>query len=333
MQISLVIPVRDEAGSIHELLESIAAQTLAPDEIVFVDGGSKDATVAMLKQASSQQPGLAESRIRLIEAGEATPGRGRNIGIAAARFDWVALTDAGIRLEEQWLERLAAVVLNDESTDVVYGNFEPVTETFFERCASLTYVPVKAKREGIFARGPSIVSSLIRRDVWRQVGGFPDLRAAEDLIFMERIEKLGFCTRWAPTATIWWRLRPDLGSTFRKFVSYSKHNVWAGRQRFWHYGIARQYALATPFVLLGVFQSPWWFAVPILGLCARTAKSIWQRREGRGLVWMLNPAQYLLVALLILTIDAATFAGWLLASVADRKPLESELIATGKGRL
>ena len=95
-------------------------------------------------------------------------------------------------------------------------------------------------------RGPFIASALIHRDVWEAVGGFPDLRAAEDLIFMERINEHRIMVGWASGATVAWRLQPTLARTYRRFVLYSKHNVWAGLQRDWHHGIARQYLVAFP---------------------------------------------------------------------------------------
>ena len=324
--VSLVVPVRDEAATIGELLESIAAQTRRPDEVVFVDGGSRDETVALLRRADN----IEGMRVRVIEAGDATPGRGRNVGIEAARCEWIALTDAGNRLEPQWLERLLEVARRDASVAVVYGNYEPVTSTFFERCAALTYPAPKQMREGGLMRAPFIASSLLRREVWREVGGFPDLRAAEDLMFMEAIEQKGFRIAWSPQATVWWQLRPTLASTFRKFVLYSRHNVWAGRQRFWHYGVARQYALAAPFILLAVVHSAWWLLIPLAGMLARAAKSIWRRREGRGLLWALNPAQFACVAALILTIDLATFIGWAQALGRTPSKQRAESPATGK---
>jgi glycosyltransferase involved in cell wall biosynthesis len=324
--VSLVVPVRDEAATIGELLRSIAAQTRRPDEVVFVDGGSRDETVALLRDASA----VVGARVRVVEAGDATPGRGRNVGIEAARCEWIALTDAGNRLEPDWLERLLEVVQKDESIEVVYGNYEPVTSTFFERCAALTYPAPKHLREGELMRAPFIASSLLRREVWRRVGGFPDLRAAEDLMFMEAVEREGFRTGWAPRATVHWQLRPTLASTFRKFVLYSRHNVWAGRQRFWHYGVARQYALAAPFLLLAIVHSAWWLLLPVAGVLARAARSIWRRREGRSILWALNPAQLAGVTLLILTIDLATFIGWAQARLRTPPEHAAQATATGK---
>ena len=306
--ISLVVPVRNEEISIGELIASISRQTRRPDEVVLVDGGSTDQTVALAEGLTAQDP-----RYRIVRAGDATPGRGRNVGFAEARHDWVALTDAGIRLDPEWLERLADVAERDPSIRVVYGNYEPVQETLFERCAALAYVAAKQHRPGGLMRGPSIASALIHRDVWEAVGGFPDLRAAEDLVFMERIDGQKFHVGWAPGATVAWRLQPTLARTFRRFVLYSKHNVWAGRQRDWHHGIARQYLVALPFVVLAFAHSPWWLGAPLLGALTRVAKSLWVRREGRGLIWLLNPIQFAGVGVILAAIDLATFVGWVQA--------------------
>lgn len=304
LKISLVIPVRDEEGTIPDLLGSISMQTRPLDEVILVDGGSTDRTVSLAEFLTAQDP-----RYRIVRAGNATPGRGRNVGFAEARYDWVALTDAGIRLDPQWLGRLAEVAERDPLIRVVYGNYEPVQETLFERCAALAYVAVKQPRPGGLMRGPSVASALVHREVW-EAGGFPDLRAAEDLEFMDGIRDRGFETGWAPDATVAWRLQPSLARTYRRFVLYSKHNVWAGRQGDWHHGIARMYLLALPFLVLGLVHSWWWMGVPVLLYLARIVKSIWARREGRGLFWLLNPIQFAGVGVILATIDLATIVGW-----------------------
>ncbi len=303
--VSLVIPVRNESATIGELINSISSQTYAPAEILFVDGGSVDDTVKKLRVE-----GERDKRIRVIEAGEATPGRGRNIGIAASSNDWIALTDAGIRLASDWLENLVKVIKDDPEIRFVYGNYEPTINSFFERCAALAYLPPKRQTPAGLMRWPFIASSLIRRDVWKTVGGFPDLRAAEDLIFMKQIQDLGFKIGWAPKATVWWKLRPTLVSTFHKFVLYSKHNVLAGWQRYWHYGVAKQYLAGLCLMILSIIHSPWWLLLLFAGIAARVAKSIWQKRENRGIFWLLNPVQFACVLAIMTAIDLATFTGW-----------------------
>ena len=120
LRVSLVIPVRNEAATISDLLASIYGQTLRACEIVFVDGGSMDDTVQILREAAREN-----SFLRLLEAQDATPGRGRNVGIEAASNDWVALTDAGVRLEPTWLERLVVEVERDEREPAGAGPERP----------------------------------------------------------------------------------------------------------------------------------------------------------------------------------------------------------------
>lgn len=301
LQISLIIPVRDEAASCAELVASINRQTYAPAEIIIVDGGSTDGTADLARNLTG-----SDARYRIIEAGVASPGRGRNVGAEAARGDWLAFTDAGIKLSNDWLEKLVEAAQTANQPDIIYGNYAPVTRTFFEKCAAFAYVP----GQGAGIRGKFIASSLYKKEVWEKVGGFPDLRAAEDLMFMEAAEKNGFQSANAPAAMVFWSLRPDLFSTFRKFALYSKYNVWAGRQWDWHYGILRQYAVVAPFAVLAVLHSAWWWLVIPLWLAARAVKRMLPHRSEFGAATIFNPLYLLGVMFLIVTIDAATFLGW-----------------------
>ncbi|HZB46583.1 MAG TPA: glycosyltransferase [Pyrinomonadaceae bacterium] len=304
--VSVVVPVRDEEASVASLVEALKGQTYRPAEVVIVNGGSVDRTAEVVRALTA-----GDERFRLLEAAAGTPGRNRNLGAEAAAHEWLAFTDAGTRPVAEWLEELVRAAEADAGAQVVYGNYEPVVGSYFERCAALAYPPPKVLRPGgKMTRGPSTASMMMRREVWQTLGGFPDLRAAEDLIFMSRVSAAGFEVAWAPGATVWWQMQPGLARTFRRFVLYSKHNVRAGRQWDWHYGVARQYAVAAVFVLLGIVHSPWWLAGLPLWLGARVFKSVWRRREGRGLLWALNPAQLAGVAVILLAIDAATFVGW-----------------------
>src|ERR1700722_14330105 len=217
--ISLVIPVRNEAATISDLLTSIRSQTLRPSEIVLVDGGSIDNTVQILRQAAH-----GDNSLHLLEMQSATPGRGRNIGIEAASNEWLADTHAGLWVDSNWLEYLASEVERDPSVNLVFGPYERQTESFFQQPAAAAFIAPKQLRPGGRMRGPSIASCLLHRDVWRAAGGFPALRAAEDLIFIERCQSVAKIA-WAPKAVVRWQLPPTLKATFRRFVLYSYQNV------------------------------------------------------------------------------------------------------------
>lgn len=316
--ISLVIPVRDEAESLPSLLDSISRQTRPPNEVVLVDGGSIDDTVPLAKRITGGVPSY-----RIIETGGATPGRGRNVGIEAASYDWIALADAGTMLEPHWLERLEVAAVGQPTAEVVWGNVEPRVTSLLQSCAAVVCIsPRRATRFGCI-RGSSVASCLLRRHAWEAAGRFPDLRATEDLIFMERLERTGIGSTWAPEATVWWSLPSSVGVIFRRFRSYSRHNVLAGRQNHWHHGVARIY-LAAGVLGLGVLLVDRRL-LQLLGAggVARVVKSTLEHRDSRPLLWVFNPLRLAGVAVVLGVVDAATFTGWVDALLESRRPSNS----------
>lgn len=310
---TLVAPLRDEEGRVTALVDSLASQTHAPDAVIFVDAGSVDRTPQLLKQACVDRPGWT-----VVEAGAATPGRARNVGVEAATTDWVALIDAGCAADPYWLERLIRVAGADPTVEMVWGHYEPAPDRWFTGCASLTYVdPPTADQVGP-VRAQSVASCLLRRTLWERAGHFPDLRAGEDGMFIRRVKQLGARTAVAPEAIVWWHLQPGFASTFQRFRRYSEVNARAGEQRHWHYGVARMYLVAAVFVLAAL-RRPRWSLIPLIGAAYRVENSIWRRREGRGIRWAANPVRFATVAAILVTVDAGTFAGWLDALRATSK--------------
>lgn len=304
MKISVVIPVRDEEASIRSLLDSVMAQSRRPDEVVIVDGGSKDNTTSIIESYIAR--GFP---IRLVTAEHAYPGEARNLGVQHARYDFIAFTDAGIRLHPRWLERLLEPIERDPTTDVVYGHYEPVVDSIFKECAALAFVPVAVWRNGSTIRGPSVTASLMKKSVWKAVGGFPPYRASEDLIFMMAIERNGFKIAYAPEAVVYWQLPDGWRETFKKFAVYSHHNLLACMGRYWHLGIVRQYLIAIPFVALGLLHHSLWLFVPVAGFVARIGRTLWQKRNAFQISKPLHPRRWVMVGLILLLLDAATFAG------------------------
>src|SRR5258708_5733850 len=130
---ALIVTVLDEADTIDALLESIAAQTRPPDEVVIVDGGSRDGTWQRLEPWRMRLP------LQLIRAPGVGLARGRNVAIEAGSCDRIAVIDAGVRLERDWLEQLQTAL--SEDVDVVSGFFTAEASTTFERAMGATVLP------------------------------------------------------------------------------------------------------------------------------------------------------------------------------------------------
>jgi glycosyltransferase involved in cell wall biosynthesis len=137
MKISVVVPVLNEEQSIRALLDGLLHQARPPDEILIVDGGSTDATPHIVEEYKAQT-----DRVRLLREVNALPGRGRNVGAANATHEWLAFIDAGVRPANDWLAGIAVRAESDPTVDVVYGAWEPVTDSFFNECAAIAYAYV-----------------------------------------------------------------------------------------------------------------------------------------------------------------------------------------------
>lgn len=315
IEISVVIPVRDEEDSIRALLDGLLRQTLPPAEIVITDNGSIDATADIVEEIIH-----TGAPIKLIREKEGLPGRGRNVAVAHARCDWIAFIDAGNRPAPNWLEALSSKASENSDTDVVYGTYEPVIDTFFKECAAIAYVPPPSESDGGFVRPRSIVSALMRRKVWEKVGGFPeDLRSAEDLLFMRKVERAKFKIARTSAAIVYWDIQPSLWRTFKRFVTYSRNNIRAGLFWEWqgtifiYYALIAASAFQVPFVgLRGLFGPPiLWLMFMIL----RAIRALRRNRLNYPASYARNFARLCLLVPIIATVDAAAFIGalnWLL---------------------
>ncbi len=322
MKISVIIPVRNEEASIRTLIQNLLDQTMTPAEIVITDAGSSDATPAIISEyVKSGAP------IRLIREAAGLPGRGRNIAAAQAASEWLAFIDAGIRPELTWLESLAKRAQLQSDVDVVFGSYEPVVDTLFKQCAVIAYVPPPVEIEGGLIRSRSVVSLLMKRTVWQTVGGFPeDLRSAEDLLFMNRIEDADFCVVTAPDAVVHWQVQATPWLTFKRFAIYARNNMRAGLWRQWQAAIFKRYALllvsALPVFWFGL---PWLLITLLLWialLVARAVVAIWRNRVCYPGGIFENAVRLLVLTPLIAMLDAATIIGtlqWAFKDLVNRR--------------
>lgn len=97
--VSVIVPVYNGAAYIAQAVDSALAQDHPEKEIIVVNDGSSDGTLALLKTYGS--------RIRLIDQPNGGPQRARNAGLGAAQGDYIAFLDA----DDVWLQgKLAAQV-------------------------------------------------------------------------------------------------------------------------------------------------------------------------------------------------------------------------------
>ena len=304
LNVSVIVTTLNEAGSIHRLLDSLAAQTRPPDEVVICDGGSTDGTVELL-EAEDRFP------LRLIQRPGANISQGRNTAIRAAQGPVIAVTDAGVRLDPRWLERIAAPFEDDE-TQTVAGFFVPDPHTVFEIAMGATALPRAAEIDPEQFL-PSSRSVAFRKAAWERVGGYPEwLDYCEDLIFDFYLRDQYGPFTFAPEALVHFRPRSSLRAFFVQYYRYArgdgKADLWRKRHAI-RYGV---YLVVMPLIAaLGALISPWLWMLYAFSLPGMFWEGWRRMARGWGELNLIQKLQAVLWAPLIrITGDVAKMLGY-----------------------
>ncbi len=97
LSISIVIPVYNEEKQIKECLDSIARQTVLPDEVIVVDNNCTDKTVEIARTFPL---------VRIILEQRQGRGHARTAGFNAVKSDIIGRIDADSRLDSNWVEQV-----------------------------------------------------------------------------------------------------------------------------------------------------------------------------------------------------------------------------------
>jgi glycosyltransferase involved in cell wall biosynthesis len=283
---SVIATVLNEKDAIERLLNSLDGQTRRPDEVVIADGGSTDGTLSILNSWASSET----LPLRVLETPGANISEGRNAAISAATGDLIATTDAGVRLEDDWLERLLAPF--DEGTgqvvSIVSGWFAPDPQNLFETAMGATVLPqLRDVNPETFL--PSSRSVAFRKAAWEACRGYPEwLDYCEDLIFDLRLRDLYGSFAFAPDAIVHFRPRGSLKAFFKQYYQYARGDGKADPWRKRHAVRYLTYLVFGPLlVILALLHSPWWWLALLAGLAAYTStpyRRLWHMLAPFGVV-------------------------------------------------
>jgi rSAM/selenodomain-associated transferase 2 len=167
--VSVVIPALDEEDGIAAAVASVAAA----DEVIVVDGGSRDGTVAAARAAGAQ-----------VMAAPAGRGGQMDVGARKSRGEWIVFLHADTRLEPGWRDALLAT-----PADRVGGAFRFAVDS--PRAGFRAVERAVALRCRLFSLPYGDQALFVRRAVYAQVGGFPPYPLMEDVAFVRRLKRAG----------------------------------------------------------------------------------------------------------------------------------------------
>ena len=157
MKISAVIPCYNAQAFVGEAIDSVLAQTRAPDEIVVIDDGSTDASAEVVRGYGA--------RVRLVAQNNSGIAAARNQALSNASGDWIAFLDADDVWPHDSLASRVAALEADAWLDYVTG----LTEEFLH-LGGTEGLTAPAKGAPTSARVAGAM--LIRKALFERVGGF-----------------------------------------------------------------------------------------------------------------------------------------------------------------
>ena len=188
--ISVVIPLYNKEKQIAHTLQSVFNQTFQDFEIIIVDDGSTDGSVAEVEKFS-------DSRIRLIHQKNAGVSAARNRGIEEAKSDLIAFLDADDEWKPEYLATQYHLSQKYPDCNVFACNYEfrnlegKVTRTIIRK---LPFTGEDGILSNYFevascSHPPLWTSSIVvKKQAIQAIGGFPvGIRSGEDLLTWARL--------------------------------------------------------------------------------------------------------------------------------------------------
>jgi rhamnosyltransferase len=236
VDVSIIIPAKDEEGNIGKCLEAIYSQeTNYRFEVMVIDSGSSDKTPDIVKKYSPVQ--LVE-----IQPGEFGHGKTRNLGAGGSKGDYIVFLNAdAIPVDKNWLDPLIAPLIKDKKTAGVYSRHIPKKGCYLYMVRDIQKTMpgepmVRSQRKPFDFMIFSTVSCAIPRDIWRKYPLKDDIIIAEDQEWAGRVLDEGLKIVYEPTSRVYhshnytprqlFEIKRNVAKSTGKFKSKFSALVW-----------------------------------------------------------------------------------------------------------
>ena len=227
--VSLAITVLNEVDNLPRWLSCILAQSLLPDEIIIVDGGSNDGTWEWLQDQAQKN-----KRLNVFKH-VGNIALGRNFAIGQAKGEIIVVTDAGCVYRSNWLKDLVAPLFfsGAKFSTTAFAPWLEKSDGLLSYLIAASTVPAASEFKKDWL--PSSRSVAFYKKLWQDVGGYPEwIPICEDVIFDLEIKKKGANLAFVRECLVCWRPRTSLRTYFTQLFRYTRSdghgNLWLHRQ-------------------------------------------------------------------------------------------------------
>jgi GT2 family glycosyltransferase len=218
--VSVVVCAYNAADTLDDCLRALDAQTYPRYEIVLVNDGSRDKT---------SEIGHSYANVRVIDIPNGGLSAARNVGLANARGEIVAYTDADTRADRDWLTFLIQPFLTSDVVASGGPNVVPADDPPIAQCiARAPGGPTHVLLDDRIAEHVPGCNMAFRRDALLAIDGFNPiyLRAGDDVDVCWRLQARGGRIGFSSAALVWHHHRASIRAYWRQQVGYGEGERW-----------------------------------------------------------------------------------------------------------
>ena len=234
MDVTICIPTKNGGAQLEEVLKAVYSQkTMLSYEVVCVDSGSSDNTIAII----TQFPGV---RLHIIPPEQFGHGKTRNLAASLGTGEFIVfLTQDALPASEDWLDNLVNAVKKDSNCVLGFGIHYayPGCNVLDERDIRLhfngfgienTYYSLDDPKRYAVDEGyrhllafSSDNNACLRRSVFEKYP-YPDVEFSEDQIWARKMIELGYSKVYCPTAPVYHSHNYPVREYFRRYYDEYK---------------------------------------------------------------------------------------------------------------
>lgn len=222
--VSIIVPAYNSQKTITACVKSLSRQsTDIPYEVIIVDSGN-DATISIARAIMPQVKAF-HIPMRL------NPGEARNLGVSKSKGRILCFIDSDAWAADNWVQMIAAKL--DGQKDLIVGgtilNGSPDSSVGRAEYLIEFNEFSQGTNSGTAWFLPT-VNIAMHRNLFDRIGGFPKIRAAEDVIFCKNARDCGAKICFSPDIRVYHQNRTELGKYLKNQMVLGTYTAVARRR-------------------------------------------------------------------------------------------------------
>jgi succinoglycan biosynthesis protein ExoA len=224
--VSVIVPARNEERSIGGTLDALRAQDYRNLQIIVVDGGSTDGTVAVVERHMAEDP-----RVELLHNPRGITPVALNIALAAAQGPWLVRMDAHATVDPTYVGT-AVARLRDGGWGGVGGRKDGVGRTPAGRAIATALGSPFGVGGSVYHHGvreqevDHIPFGAYPTELVRELGGWDErLMTNQDFEFDYRLRRSGAKLLFDPALRIDWQSKQGMREFYQQYRRYGRGKV------------------------------------------------------------------------------------------------------------